>query len=318
MRYIKITTSNRVINLVKNRRKRLTITQNRIILKLTTKNEGDDMKINESIYPYNAEARKLPVHLTGIGGSEYQHHIIRTEGYHWHQILYSAGGSGILKYDNTAIVINEGDFFFLPAGYPHEYYTENSEWNVRWVAFDGYACAHILSQLSMTAPVIISPQNGSPLPRLYSKMFTVLKTDRAYCDYSCSGYIYAYILEFHKLMDTKANKQRNDRSRLLAPVLDYIDENYRSDFPLTVLAELAGVTPQHLCRVFKDSMNMRPNEYLTQRRLQEAKRLLQRNELSVAEIAARSGFPDAGYFSTVFRKHEGISPIEYKKHIGIR
>lgn len=276
------------------------------------------MKINENIYPYNAEARKLPVHLTGIGGSEYQYHIIRNEGYHWHQILYSAGGSGILKYDNSAIVINEGDFFFLPAGYPHEYYTENSLWDVRWVAFDGYACAHILSQLSMTAPVIISPQNGSPLPKLYSKMFTVLKTDRAYCDYSCSGYIYAYILEFHKLMDTKANKQRNDRSRLLAPVLDYIDENYRSDFPLTVLAELAGVTPQHLCRVFKDSMNMRPNEYLTQRRLQEAKRLLQRNELSVSEIAARSGFPDAGYFSTVFKKHEGVSPIEYKKHIGIR
>ncbi len=85
-----------------------------------------------------------------------------------------------------------------------------------------------------------------------------------------------------------------------------------------MLAELAGVTPQHLCRVFKDSMNMRPNEYLTQRRLQEAKRLLQRNELSVSEIAARSGFSDAGYFSTVFRKHEGVSPIEYKKHIGIR
>ena len=97
------------------------------------------MKINENIYPYNAEARKLPVHLTGIGGSDYQYHIIRNEGYHWHQILYSAGGSGILKYDNTAIVINEGDFFFLPAGYPHEYYTENSEWDVRWVAFDGYA-----------------------------------------------------------------------------------------------------------------------------------------------------------------------------------
>lgn len=40
------------------------------------------MKINENIYPYNAEARKLPVHLTGIGGSEYQYHIIRNEGYH--------------------------------------------------------------------------------------------------------------------------------------------------------------------------------------------------------------------------------------------
>ena len=276
------------------------------------------MKINEHINPYNTDVRKLPVHLTGIGGSEYQYHIVRNEGYHWHQILYSASGRGVLKFDNNTVTIEEGDFFFLPAGYPHEYYTENGAWDVRWVAFDGYACSHILSQFSMTAPVIIKPRNSSTLPKLYSKMYTKQKTDRAYGDYSCSGYIYAYIIEFHKLMDTKENKQRNDRSRLLAPVLDYIDENFRNDFPLTVLAELAGITPQHLCRIFKEAMNMRPSEYLTQRRLQEAKNLLQRNELPVAEIAVRSGFPDAGYFSTVFKKHEGVTPVEYKKLIGIK
>lgn len=117
-------------------------------------------------------------------------------------------------------------------------------------------------------------------------------------------------------MDTKENKLRNDRLKLITPVLDYIDENFRTDFPLTVLAEIAGITPQHLCRVFKKTLNMRPNENLTQRRLREAKTLLQRNELPIAEIAIRSGYPDAGYFSSVFKKHEGLTPMEYKKHIG--
>lgn len=276
------------------------------------------MKINDYFYPYNAEARKLPVHMTGIGGSEYQYHIIRNDGYHWHQILFSAHGNGILKFDNETVPVNEGDFFFLPAGYPHEYYTENDKWDVRWVAFDGYASTHILSQFGMTSPIVIRPHESSSLQKLYGKMYTVQKTDRAYCDYSCSGYIYAYIIEFHRLMDTKANKLRNDRSRILAPVQDYIDENFRNDFPMTVLAEIAGITPQHLCRIFKETMNMRPNEYLTQRRLQEAKSLLQRNELPISEIAVRSGFPDAGYFSTVFRKYEGLSPLEYKKHIGLK
>lgn len=273
------------------------------------------MKINEHFYPYNQDARKLPVHLTGIGGSEYQYHVIRNDGYHWHQILYSAGGNGVLKYDNSTVPIEEGDFFFLPAGYPHEYYTENDRWDVRWVAFDGYASAHILDQFSMTMPVVIKPRDYSSMPKLFGKMYSIQKTDRAYGDYSCSGYIYAYLIEFHRLMDTKENKFRNDRFRLLTPVLDYIDENFRSDFPLTVLAEIADVTPQHLCRVFKETMSMRPNEYLTQRRLQEAKRLLERNDMSVAQVAASSGFRDAGYFSTVFKKHEGITPIEYKNHI---
>ncbi|MBQ8569457.1 MAG: helix-turn-helix transcriptional regulator [Oscillospiraceae bacterium] len=274
------------------------------------------MKINQNIYPYNTEVRKLPIHLTGIGGSEYQYHVVRAEGYHWHQILFSASGSGFLKYDNITKPVEEGDFFFLPAGYPHEYYSEKPEWEVRWVAFDGYASAHILSRFSMTVPVIVRSRENSALEKIYNKMFTAQKTDRAYGDYSCSGLIYEYIIEFHRLMDTKLNKLRTERSKILEPVLDYIDENYRTDFPLTVLAELAGITPQHLCRVFKEAMNMRPIEYLTHRRLQEAKRLLQQSELSVAEAAVQSGFPDAGYFSTVFKKKEGMTPLEYKKSTG--
>ncbi len=276
------------------------------------------MKINDYFYPYDPEVRKLPVHLTGIGGSEYQYHIIRNDGYLWHQILFSITGSGILKYDNKTVTIDEGDIFFLPAGYPHEYYTENESWDVRWVAFDGYACPHILSQFGMTAPVVIRDRDCSTMQKLYSRMYTIQKTDRIYGNYNCSGYMYACLIEFHRLMDTRENKLRSDRLRLLTPVLDYIDENFQTDFPLTVLAEKAGITPQHLCRIFRQTMNMRPNEYLTQRRLQEAKTLLQRNELPIAEIAVRSGFPDAGYFSTVFRKHEGLTPMEYRKHIGLK
>ncbi len=273
------------------------------------------MKINQNIYPYNIEVKKLPIYLTGIGGSEYQYHVVRTEGYHWHQILYSAGGDGFLKYDNMTLPIAEGDFFFLPAGYPHEYYSESAKWDVRWVAFDGYAGAHILSQFQMTQPILIHPQDATTLQNIYNKMFTAQKADKAYCDYSCSGLIYDYVIEFHRYINNKMNKFRNDRNKLLLPVLDYIEENFRSDFPLTILADQATITPQHLCRVFKETMNMRPNEYLTRRRLQEAKRLLQRTELPISEIALQSGFPDAGYFSTVFKKHEGITPIAYKKSI---
>lgn len=275
------------------------------------------MKINQHLYPYNIEVKKLPVYLTGIGGSEYQHHIIRAEGYHWHQILFSANGNGLLKYDNLTLPVAEGDYFFLPAGYPHEYYSENAGWDVRWIAFDGYACTHILSQFEMTKPIIIKSQDSAALQNLYNKMFTAQKTDKVYGDYSCSGFVYDYIIEFYRLMGNKVNGSKNDRSKLLLPVLDYIDENFRSDFPLTILARQAGISPQHLCRVFKETMNMRPLEYLTQRRLREAKRLLQRKEIPISEVAVLSGFPDAGYFSTVFKKYEGLTPIEYRKNISM-
>lgn len=261
---------------------------------------------------------QLLIVYASLGGSEYQNHIIRKDGYHWHQVLFSASGNGILKYDNTTMTIAEGDYFFLPAGYPHEYYSGNEKWDVRWIAFDGYASTHILKQFNMTKPIIIKPEESTALQNIYNKMFTVQRSDKVYGDYSCSGLVYNYIIEFHRLTDNKMNKTRNNRIKLLLPVLEYIDKNFRSDFPLTILAEHAGISPQHLCRVFKETLSMRPNEYLTQRRLREAKRLLQKNELTISEIAIHSGFPNAGYFSTIFKKYEGIPPKEYKKHIGIK
>ncbi len=273
------------------------------------------MAVNQNIYPYGAQVRNMPVYLSGIGGSEYQYHVKRPEGYQWAQILYSAKGSGCLKFDNQALNVPEDSYFFLPAGYPHEYYPVTESWDVRWTAFDGYACSHILSELNMTRPIVRKLDDNSPLQRLYNKMFIAQKNDKVYGDYTCSGLIYQYIMEFYRLARDKNVSGGNDRSIILMPVLNYIDDNFRNDFPMTILAEKVGVSPQHLCRIFKETMNVRPMEYLTRRRLQEAKRLLSETDVPISEIGSQTGFSDAGYFSTVFRRYEGSSPAEYRKSV---
>lgn len=274
------------------------------------------MSINCHMYPYNIEARKLPIHLTGIGGSEWQNPISRPQGYKWHQILYSASGTGYLKFDNSAVTVGEGTFFFLPAEYPHEYLPKDDRWDVRWVAFDGYSANHILSLLGMTKPVVVKPESPLELERIFDRMFKSQREDKLYCDFTCSGLIYDYLIEFHRCMDDKGSKSRNERSRVITNVLEYIDENYQKDFPLTDLADVAGVTPQHLCRIFKAAMNMRPNEYLVKKRVREAKRMMLRTEKQISEIASECGFPNAGYFSTVFKKLEGMTPAEYRSSVG--
>ena len=269
------------------------------------------MAVNQSIYPTFAQVKELPFYLTGIGGSEYQGQISRPEGYLWHQILYSAKGTGELRFNDQTLTVSEGRWFFLPADYPHEYYPLTACWDVRWAAFDGSACKALLEELEMTKPCVIRPESTESLCNLYNKMFIEQKSDKIYGNYICSGLIYQYILEFYHT--AKSTEEGKDRSSLLMPVLNYIDDNYSKDFPMTVLAELAGITPQHLCRVFKETMHMRPNEYLIMCRLSEAKRLLKFSDIPVAEIGRQMGFSDAGYFSTVFRRHEKISPAEYRK-----
>lgn len=271
------------------------------------------MKIEKSIYPYNPEANDLPFFLFGIGGSSYQQRVERPNGYMWHQILYSAEGSGTLEYDGKSAAIRPGDYFFLPKDHPHSYYPDEEIWDVRWTAFDGSIAGEILSRFCMTQPVVITPYDGAALEKLFDKMVLSQQKDILYCDHTCSGLIYDYIIEFHRFMDANADSTRSRNISMLLPVLKMMHDDFRSDMSMTQLSEMIGITPQHFCRVFRATMNVRPNEYLTRIRLGEAKRLLAEKDISVSEVAEMSGFRDAGYFSTVFRKYEGISPAQFKK-----
>lgn len=271
------------------------------------------MKLEKSIYPYNPKARTLPFFLSGIGGSEYQGHVNRPDGYQWHQILFCAAGNGILEYDEKEVKINAGDYFFLPKDKPHAYYPEVELWDVRWTAFEGSICDDILTRFGMTEPVVITPADETTMEKIFDKMIISQENDILYCDHTCSGLVYDYLIEFHRMMDSNADNSKSRQISMLLPVLRFMHDNFRSDISMTQLSEIMGVTPQHFCRVFKKTMNVRPNEFLTQIRLDEAKRLLIEKDVSVSEAAEKSGFRDAVYFSTVFRKHEGISPAGYKK-----
>lgn len=271
------------------------------------------MKLEKSIYPYNPEARTLPFFLSGIGGSEYQGRVHRPDGYQWDQILFSAEGSGTLEADGKSVKINAGDLFFLPKNKPHTYYPDGGSWDVRWTAFEGSACSETLARFGMTVPVVITPDDGSELERIFDRMVMSQESDILYCDHTCSGLIYDYLIEFHRHMDPGAGSARSRQMSMLLPVLRFMNENFRSDISMTELSGIMGVTPQHFCRVFKKAMAVRPNEFLTRVRLEEAKRLLTEKDMSVSDAAAGAGFRDAGYFSTVFGRYEGMSPGEYKK-----
>ena len=271
------------------------------------------LKINQHAYPFVEQVKTLPVYLTGIGGTEYQGAVSRPEGYCWHQILYCGDGSGTLCYDSETVEITENCYVFIPAFYPHSYFPHSEKWDMRWVVFDGYACKDILNDLSLDRPVTVKAHGNVSMHKLYDKMFVALKTDKVYGNYTCAGLVYQYILDFHCLASDSSAKNKADKSDILMPALNYIEDNFRKDFSITELAEVSGVSQQYLCRLFNRTMNIRPSEYIIRRRLQEAKLLLSETDLPVRDVCIQSGFTDASYFSTVFKRYEGLSPAAYRQ-----
>lgn len=271
------------------------------------------MRLEKNIYPYNPEVKQFPFFLSSIGGSRFQPSINRPNGYQWHQILFCADGEGILEFFDKKIQLSRGDYFFLPKLQSHSYYPLTEQWDVRWTAFEGSSCDNVLERLNMTIPIVIHPDAEATMEKIFDRMIRSIETDILYCDYICSGLIYDYILEFHRYMDKERAGEKSRNITMLLPALRLMHENYKSDISMTELSDMIGITPQHFCRVFRKTMGMRPNVFLTKIRLEEAKRLLSELDSTVAYAAEQSGFRDTCYFSTVFKKYIGMTPSDYKK-----
>ena len=109
----------------------------------------------------------------------------------------------------------------------------------------------------------------------------------------------------------KANSRQN--KKMISRALAYIDENYMHDsLSLNTVAAEAEVSANYLSAVFSQSMDKTFVEYVTEKRMENAKKLLKSTDLPSGEIAARVGYKDAHYFSFVFRKTQGMTPREYR------
>lgn len=93
----------------------------------------------------------------------------------------------------------------------------------------------------------------------------------------------------------------------------YIRENISEDLKVADVARQSFVSVSQLQRLFKETMGTTFSAWLTRVRIQKAKELLCETDRPTTDIAFEVGYNDSNYFSTAFRKHEGISPSQYRK-----
>jgi len=97
---------------------------------------------------------------------------------------------------------------------------------------------------------------------------------------------------------------------------DYIDQHLRQRITLATLAHLVRQSPFHFCRAFKESFGVPPLRYQTRCRIEYAKLLLTKPEMSVTDVGLTIGFSTSSSFVTAFRKATGFTPTGYKRSLG--
>ena len=101
-------------------------------------------------------------------------------------------------------------------------------------------------------------------------------------------------------------------TKTLKSSLEFITDNLHRDLPLSEIASVAGLSPFHFTRLFRNATGQTPHQYLLDQRLFRAKDLLRSSYLPVSQIGSDVGFSNHGHFTRTFRKREGITPTAWR------
>ena len=114
-------------------------------------------------------------------------------------------------------------------------------------------------------------------------------------------------------LEFRDSKMTGKYGSVILKAKQFIEENYADqNTTLTTVAEAVCLSPNHFSTIFSQECKTTFIEYLTNVRLENAKRLMRETDMKGYDIAYECGFSDPHYFSYIFKKNTGLSPREYK------
>jgi len=99
----------------------------------------------------------------------------------------------------------------------------------------------------------------------------------------------------------------------LRRVIAYFEAHLGEPMSLAEMASAVGLSRMHFAAKFRESMGLRPHEYILRRRIGRAREMIARNEASLVEIALSVGFQSQSHFTCVFKRFTGLPPHAWRE-----
>ena len=221
-------------------------------------------------------------------------------------------GGCSMKIEGESIKAVAGDWIFVPAGAEHSYSNDKTRrFSKFWMHFDLYPDDSVLSELG--GYKVRFSKDGRAYA-LFSEFGKISRSDDVTDKLKIKAILFELVAEYIKASEPGGLSLKSKRDERIDGVLRYINENLDGELDNDTLAEKYYAHPNHFIRAFKDKVGLTPARYVSQRRMETARRLLESTELSAGEIGERVGFRESGHFSRCFKERYNMSPTTYRKY----
>jgi len=273
--------------------------------------------MKNTVFPILTENEvRLPYYVFSIGLDHVQEHILRTNGYPCYQWIQCRSGAGRVSVAGNEYPIAKDQGLFLLPDEIHEYYAESSEdWVVDWIGLTGSGVKEFFTDMvKMNSSGVYCVSQPEDIREIMEKILEAAQSPSPVRTMDVSALAYTLLMNLLKYASSANSNSIASRYSRLTPVLNYIEEHYAEAITLKELSELLGVTPQHLCTLFRKIMNTRIFEYINLVRIKKSKEFLLDNpSMAIRDVAHTNGFEDVSYFCYIFKRIEKTTPGDFRK-----
>jgi len=229
---------------------------------------------------------------------------------------YILSGKGIFQVDGKTYYLEENHAFLI---YPDEitYYKadEKDPWSYIWIGFGGVKAEVCLNHASFDKNNRVNVFNcKNKLLECVKGMLNASKLTYAN-DLKRSSFLFMFLAH---LIDDKIKYGTQNVTYdypyqvYVEHALEFIDHNYEKDIKVSDIANYIGIDRSYFTNIFKKVMNISPQKYLINYRMEKACNLLKTTTLPIRTIAYQVGYSDALSFSKVFKSIYQVCPKTYR------
>lgn len=233
-----------------------------------------------------------------------------------YQIIYIASGKGYFYFDGVEQIIPAGNMvIFRPKEEQRYYYYGVDRTEVYWLHFTGGNVKNILRKYGITDDMrIIHTGTSLEYRQIFEQIIQELKLCKEDYEELLVNYLQQLLITLHRIINNKPKGKSQPIMEEMDNAVRYFHENYNKPISIEEYAAAQHMSVSWFIRNFKEYTGSTPAQYILSLRISNAQTLLESTAYNVTEIAEIVGYDNPLYFSRIFKKQNGMSPSEFRKH----